>query len=469
MLMLCPARLGGDLLMQTDADDLVGGERLETKWSRPSKPKPKHLTRRLLHPDRMQAVLRSECLDDLIAAPHQVRTVWSFVEKMDAQGLLSLIHSVEGGPGRSAHDPRVLLSLWLFATLQGVGSARELSRLCGEHDAYRWLCGGLKPNYHTLSDFRNQAAQLDDLLTQLVGALMAQGAVTLKRVAADGVRVRANAGRNSFGGQDRLEKCLTQAREQVEALKTQTASERHKTSKRKQAAKERAAREREQRAQAAVDALKQLQQKKREEKRKTEEQIQQQTQASTTDAEARIMKMADGGYRPAFNVQFATDADTQIVTGVDVSNQGTDHGLLTPMLDQHKRRYSRVCNEVLVDGGYCEKSQISAAGQAGVTVYCPPRNSDTRAAGTREKRDDDHLAAWRERMQTDEGKKAYKIRAQSIECVNAHVRNRGLIAFAVRGLIKTRAVALLHALAHNVMRAFTLQVCPAELKMASAL
>lgn len=139
---------------------------------------------------------------------------------LDLRGLYQRIQAVEGGPGQAPADPRILLALWLYATLRGVGSARELNRLCEHHTAYRWLCGGVSMNYHTLSDFRTQHAELlDRLLTESVASLMAEGLVTLDRVAQDGIKVRAGAGAALFRRQPTLEEALAQAEEQLRQLK----------------------------------------------------------------------------------------------------------------------------------------------------------------------------------------------------------------------------------------------------------
>jgi len=107
---------------------------------------------------------------------------------------------------------------WLYATLEGVGSAR--ARLCEEHDAYRWMCGGVSVNYHTLADFRvEHLGYLNGVLTSSVAALLAEGLVTLTRVAQDGLRVRASAGAASFRRQERRQEYWAEATAQVEALR----------------------------------------------------------------------------------------------------------------------------------------------------------------------------------------------------------------------------------------------------------
>jgi len=255
---------------------------------------------RVERPNRAQLELRSVDLDGLLPADHRARLVWDFVEGLDLAPLYAAIRAVEGGAGRPAIDPAILTALWLYATLEGVGSARALDRLCDQHDAYRWLAGGVSVNYHTLADFRVAHAEvLDALLTRSVATLMAEGLVTLTRVAQDGVRVRASAGAASFRGRDRLQHYLDEADTQVRALRQELDEDPAATSRRQAAARTRAAQERRARVQKALEQLADVEAQHRNAHdsaahRRT-------ARASTTDPEARVMKMADGGFRPAFN------------------------------------------------------------------------------------------------------------------------------------------------------------------------
>jgi hypothetical protein len=184
---------------------------------------------------------------------------------------------------------------------------------------------------------------------------------------------------------------------------------------------------------------------------------------STTDPEARAMKMADGGFRPAYNVQFAVDTETQIVVGVGLSNHGSDKAQLVPMLDQLAERYGKLPSQSLVDGGFVTLDTIEAAAGKGSTVYAPvikPKDP-TRDAYQPLPKDPPAVAAWRQRMGTAEAQEIYKLRAATAECVNALARNRGLQRFLVRGRPKARAVALWYAIAHNLMRSLTLSATPA--------
>jgi len=403
--------------------------------------------------NRTQIELTPTDLEALLPPGHAARLVWRFVEGLDLTAFYRTIRARDGTAGRAAIDPKILMALWLYATIDGVGSARELDRLCYAHDAYRWLRGGVSVNYHTLSDFRTgHQAALDDLLTQSIAALVHRGIVTLARVAQDGTRVRASAGAGSFRRDATLRECLVRARKQVE----RTARQAEGGLSREAAAQERAARERLERVEEALRVLPEVQAiKAKRGKRATGE-----ARASTSDPQARVMKMADGGFRPAYNVQLATDADSRAIVGVAVTNSGNDAGALVPMLDQIERRAGRRPPVYLADGGFPKGDTITRADDRGVTVYAPPATRKGDVDPTTPCRGDsaaDH--AWRVRMRTDEAKAIYRERAATAEWTNADARtHRTLDRFLVRGLTKTTACVLWVALAHNLLR--TMEVVP---------
>ena len=421
---------------------------------------------RVLTAQRDQIALRPIDLEGTVGPEHAVRNVWAFVERLDLSALYGEIGSVEGQAGRAAIDPKILMALWLYATVDGVGSAREIERLTELHDAYRWICGGVNVNHHTLSDFRCAAVDvLDELLTESVAVLVNQGLVKLERVAQDGMRVRASAGAGSFRRRSTLEWCLKQARAQVQALKGEIAADPNTSNRRRCAARERAAKEREERLAQALDKLAEVEKQKNKKKaakkeNETEEQYRKRSEprASSTDAEARVMKMADGGFRPAYNVQLASTPQSQIIVGVEVNNCGSDGGQLSPMLEQVQQRYQQRPAEWLADGGYASDADIEAAHRDGTTVYAPVRHPRNSSRGPYMPLPDDSeaLAQWRQRMGSEAAKEIYKQRAATAECVNAIARGRGLNQFLVRGINKVKAVALWYALAHNLMRAVAL-------------
>ena len=423
-------------------------------------------TARVLMAQRNQIELRPIDLEATVGPDHPVRNVWAFVERLDLSALYREIGSVEGRAGRAAIDPKILMALWLYATVDGVGSAREIERLTQAHDAYRWICGGVNVNHHTVSDFRYARTELlDEVLTDSVAVLVDKGLVKLQRVAQDGMRVRASAGAASFRRRSTLERCLEQAQAQVDALKRELEADPDANTRRCRAARERAAEERQKRVAQALAELAQIEEHKKKKsvpkkENETEEQYAKRTEprASSTDPEARVMKMADGGFRPAYNIQFATATDSQIIVGVEVSNIGSDLGELPPMLDQVEQRYEQRPAEWLVDGGYARHDDIEEADTHGTTVYAPVPKPKEPSRNPYEPLVDDSMAIaqWRERMGRDQAKQIYKQRAATAECVNAIARGRGLMQFVVRGLNKVKAVALWYALAHNLMRGVAL-------------
>ena len=411
---------------------------------------------RLQRPQRDQITLRPSDLESLLPADHRARLVWAFVESLDLAAFHARIRAVEGHSGRPPIDPAILVSLWLYATLEGVGSARALDRLCDEHDAYRWLCGGVGVNHHTLADFRVEAADLlDELLVQSVAALLATGEVSLTRVAHDGIRVRAGAGAASFRRRATLERALAEADAQVRALKRELDEDPSATSRRVAAARERAATERAGRVRRALDQLPAIEAAKRRNRKKDRPPTE--ARASTTDPEARVMRLGDGGYRPAYNGQYTTDVDSGLVVGVAVTNVGSDQGQLRPAVERVRKRHGHAPAEVLVDGGYVTLAEIDDLAACGTSVYAPPMTRPARADGPTRRVDSPAVAEWRDRMATPEAQVIYRQRAATAEWVNALARNRGLQQFRVRGLERVRSVLLWFALAHNLDRTLAIR------------
>jgi transposase len=317
---------------------------------------------------RDQIELQPCDLEALLPPGHAARLVWRFVEGLDLSAFYAAIRAREGRAGRPPIDPKILVALWLYATMDGVGSAREVDRLCYSHDAYRWLRGGVSVNYHTLSDFRVQHhAALDDLLTQSIAALLQRGIVTMARVAHDGTRVRGSAGAGSFRRGETLQECLRQARKQVERTAKQSDTP---VNTRDAAAQRRAAADRLERVEEALAQLPAIQatKERQRDKRPTAARV------STTDPDARVMKMADGGYRPAYNVQLATDVDSRAIVGLTVTNLGSDRSSLLPMLAQVRARTGRAPGAALVDGGCFTRETITDAAAMEVAIYARSRN-----------------------------------------------------------------------------------------------
>jgi transposase len=404
--------------------------------------------------NRTQIELTPTDLETLLPPGHAARLVWRFVEGLELSAFYAAIRAREGRAGRPAIDPQILIALWLYATIDGVGSARELDRLCYSHDAYRWLRGGVSVNYHTLSDFRvGHQAALDDLLTQSIATLRHRGIVTLARVAQDGTRVRASAGAGSFRREGTLQECLKDAQKLVERTKRQGDG----GLTRPEAAQARAAADRLARVEEALAELPAVAAAKARAASKRKNREPKEARVSTTDPTARVMKMADGGYRPAYNVQFATDHDSDLIVGLAVTNACSDQQELIPMLTQLEARVGRPAT-LLVDGGYVAHEAIDDATARGVCLLAPvPRRPGSDDPVPVQRTDSPAVAAWRARMQTDEAKQQYRYRGAIAERINADARtHRTLGRFLVRGLPKVQACVLWVALAQNLMRSMEL-------------
>jgi transposase len=419
---------------------------------------------RLRVPDRSQVEMTAACPDELVGADHPARAVWEVVCRLDLSAFYRPIKARDGVVGRDATDPRLLVGLWLYACTDGVGSARELTRLCSESAPYRWLCGGVSVNHHLLSDFRvGFGDALDALFTQVLASLVEQGLVTVHRISQDGTRVRACAGASSFRRKERLGKLLDQAQAHVTELRALLDDPERSAglSARKKAAMERAARERQQRVERAIARLPALESKQAELAKKVSEKDKgkgklKEPRASTTDAEARVMKMPDGGFRPAVNVQFATDTASRAIVGVEVVGEGVDTRQLEPMRRQVEERTGLEVREHLADGGFLTFADVERAEEEGVTLYVPPKPAkDAEKNGdpfTPRPGESEAVKAWRARMGSEEAKAVYQQRAATSETVNADLKvHRGLVQLTVRGLPKARCVALWCALAYNLM------------------
>ena len=458
---------------------------------------------RLRQAERGQIEWRPFSLDQLVPEDHRVRLVWQFVTELDLTLLLVAIKAVEGHAGHPPADPRILVALWLYATVKKIGSARELARLCEEHIAFRWLCGGVSMNAKSLADFRvNHGAVLEQLLADSFTALVRAGVASLDRVAQDGMRVRASAGAASFRRHSTLEECRRDAEQAIADLRAQVEADPGAATRQQAAARQRAVEEREQRVRAALAVTAELQAQQQEQARldaeraakeaakeaeraakqaqqdaaqgvtretptqdtakaakskakaaETEPKKPAEPRASTTDAEARTMKMADGGFRPAFNVQFAADTKSGAIAGLSVDNNGSDMGKLAPMSDALARRYGKRAGQHLADGGFAKFDDIDTMAEDGVEVFVPvPKPRDvSRDRHVPLRGDSPAVGAWRQRMGEDAAKEIYKERAATVELANAQTRTHGLTQFVVRGVEKVTAVVLWFALAHNMM------------------
>lgn len=420
---------------------------------------------RVLRPDREQLYWDQIDLESQIEADHLARVIWAFVERLDLSGLYAVIRARDDVAGRPTADPKVLLAVWLYATAEGIGSARALERLCRHHAAYRWLCGGVPVNYHGLSDFRSAHGDLlDRILTESVASLAAAGVIDLEEVAVDGTKVGANASKSSFRDRVGVRDFAAAARLRIERLRQEVDGDPGSSERRRQAARERAAQAVSERAAAAERKLAELrQEKKRRAKTHPQEEAEKpETRASTTDPDARMMLTPRSGFRPAYNLLVSATTRTQFILGLKVSDRRNDTGIAQPMMQDLEDRYGRMPERLLIDTKAATRDDIMALAahpEGPVTVYTPPpREKETANAESirkrlwRRSREPEALQQWRHRMAGPDGQTVYN-RRRHIETINAQLKNHGLQRFVLRGIEKVRCEALLHAIAHNLRRA----------------
>jgi transposase len=401
---------------------------------------------RVAEPQRRQAVIRFELPEETLPPTHRARVLWEVVGTLDLGKFLRGVKAVEGTVGRKTLSPRMKLVLWLYAISTGVGSARAIARLVRSDDAYRWIVGDLEVGHDTLSSFRvDHGAALDELMTDILASLMHKGVLSLDLVAQDGIRIRAAATAPSFRRYESLLECRAQAALHLKATITQADDP--ELTRAQHLARLAAAADFQRRVEEAISTVVELQQ--------TRKPSDKPPRASTTDPEARVMKMADGGFRPAYNVRMATAGSPlggpRTIVGVQVTNVGSDMGSVAPMLDEIKWRTGQLPKTLLADANHAKHECIRAATAAGVEaiVAVPER---TRNGGANAD-DDPAIVAWRARMETDEAKQLYRARASLCELMNAHLRtHHGVDQFLVRGVAKVTCVALLGAIASNLLQ-----------------
>ncbi len=462
--------------------------------------------------DRSQLVWRSVDVEHLIEEDDPARAIWALSGQLDLKAFYASVEAMVGAAGRPAWDPRLLVSLWTYAYSRGISSAREIARRCALEPAFQWLCGLEVINHHTLWDFRTAHPEaLQELFTQTLGVLSAQGLVSLERVMHDGTKIKACASADTFRTQGRLEAHLEAAREQVQLLSQDTGED----PSRQLAAQARAARERQQRVEQALGQLKELQQTKRAARDKESVRV------STTDPEARTMKQADGGYAPSYNVQISTEATHKIIVGVGVSQSGNDYGELTPALQRVEQNLGSKPKQVVVDGGFTSRANVLALHAQGVDLvgsmidkqptnanpdpqfrtqafeydatqdlYRCPAGQSLRAVGqsltdpgvvNHQYRADPKacaqcslkarccpnnnrrtlsvsveaplVRAFRDKMQTPQAREIYRQRGTVAEFPNAWIKDKlGLRQFRLRGLVKVGLEALWACLTYNVQQ-----------------
>jgi transposase len=403
---------------------------------------------RIEEPQRVQGEMRFEVPEDAIPGDHPARVLWTVLGTLSLAGFASGSGSVEGKAGRTLKSPRMLLTLWLYAITRGVGSAREIARLTRTDVAYRWIVGDVEVGHHKLSQFRvGHGEALNTLMTDVLASLMEKGLLSLDLVAQDGTRTRAAASAPSFRTYGSLAQCREQAALHLKAVLA--AADDPEYTKAQHARRAAAALDFQQRVDAAIATVTELQRERRPSEGPA--------RASTTDAEARVMKMGDGGFRPSYNVQYAVAGSEmggpRTVVGVQVTNVGSDMGSLTPMAEQIQHRTGELPKTVLADGGHAKNDDIAKLRRMGVDVLVPPSEKAKPVEQLRQEGADPEVIAWRERMESAEAQQLYRARAGLCELANAHQKEHHSIEqFLVRGIEKVTSVVLLGALASNLLQ-----------------
>lgn len=425
---------------------------------------------RVLRPERCQVRWDMVDLDSQLPPDHRARLVWSFVAGLDLGALYDRIKARDEQAGRPASDPAVLLALWLYATLEGVGAARAVARLCDYHAAYRWLCGGVPVNHDMLSAFRRDSgAVLDGLLTSSLTSLVAEGLVKLEEVAIDGTKVRARAGRGSLAQGKRLAHIEAVVSQRVAALKSELEADAGAAERKRQQRALRAAEEQAERVQRAQQRLAALEQEKAERAKRhaKAEAAKNPPAVSVSDPEVRSMRLPDGSVQPAWNVQVGTS--NGFIVAIEPTDRRQDGGLAMATLDQIERRCGALPERVLADGTAITQGDIEQLShrKPALLVYSPPPSErDDVTAETKRKRlwkrrrEPEAVKEWRDRMASEAGKEVYR-RRKLTEHAHAKMKNRGFGRMLVHGIATVRVVCLLHALAHNLLQACRLRAVAA--------
>jgi transposase len=412
--------------------------------------------------NRYQYEFVSKCLDDLIPEDHKVRVIWDFVSNMDLSISLNDILSSYGSRGRPATDPKIMLVLWIYTIIDGNSSARKLEELCQNHDVYKWICGGITVNRTTLAEFRSLTPwKFDDLLTKCLAVMVKDGLISDCDFAQDGTRIKANAGFNSFHRESGLEALEIQMDNYIKELKKEEAEFPGVYERRKMQSKERYAREKKERVQAALRSLESARSEKTINAKRNHEKVSEndlnEIRASTTDPEVRKMKMGDGGYRLAYNTQFSTGLDSRVIYGVDVVST-LDPGTALRMIAQVQERLKKLdLKEIqswIADAAYSAKRDIITIASLfpNCLYYAPPKPLKGIDPKKNVKGDCEAIKKWRGLIGTEETTSLYSRRCSTAEFSNMQIKNCGLKEFLVRGLVKVRGMAFLHAIAMNVVR-----------------
>lgn len=419
---------------------------------------------RVVRPDRQQLRWDTVDLESQLPPDHRARLVWEFVSGFDLEKFYARIKARDDRAGRPASDPAVVLAVWLYATVEGVGSAREIDRLCRQHTAYRWLCGGVPVNHDILSTFRRESgAELDGLLTRSLTGLIAEGLVSLEEVAIDGTKVRARAGRGSMAGRERLAKLEAAVGERVARLKRELEEDSGAGARRQKERAARAAAERAERVKRAQQVMADREREKaqREKQHAGEAETKREPQVSVSDPQVRLMQFPDKAVRPGWNVQVATAKG--FVVAIEPTDRRNDAGLACGLVAQVQRRCGGAPARLLADGNAMTQADIVKLAEQRICVFSPvPKEREQVTPSAvynrrwRRRHEPQAVQDWRQRMASEFGKLVYR-RRKLTEHPHAKMKNRGFGQMLVDGLAKVGSVCLIQALTHNLLRAHYLR------------
>lgn len=299
--------------------------------------------------NRQQMSWRAVDVEKLIGEDHPARAIWSLVGGLDLRRFYDAVESSAEEGGRPAIDPQLLISLWVYAYSQGIGSAREVARRCEFDPAFQWLTGLDEVNYHTLASFRvEKKVELDELFTQVLGVLSKEGLITLKQVMQDGTKIKALASPRSFHGERTIRGHLERARRRVAEMGDPREEEGSPGARQAQA---RARREQQKRLENALEELEKLRKAKRGKARD-------QVRISSSEPEARRMRQADGGRALGYNAQISADAAHGLIVGVAVTQAGSDWQQLVPAVERIEERLQQKPQQMMADAGYTTRAAI---------------------------------------------------------------------------------------------------------------
>src|SRR5712691_849467 len=308
--------------------------------------------------NRQQMSWRAVDVEKLIGEDHPARAIWALVGRLDLHGFYQSIESSAEEGGRPAFDPQLLISLWVYAYSEGIGSAREVARRCEYDPAFQWLTGLDEVNYHTLADFRVEKQQeLDELFTQVLAALSKEGLITLEQVMQDGTKIKAQASVRSYRAEETIREHLERARDRVAEMGDPRNEE---TNPRTKQARERARREQQERLENALQELEKLQERKQGEKAKSKVRV------SSSDPQARVMHHSDGGLTLSYNAQISADAAHGLIVGVAVTQEVNDCRQLLPAVERIEKRLQRKPQQMVADGGYTTRDVIEKMAGGGI-------------------------------------------------------------------------------------------------------